>query len=140
MDDAVHSSSAHGATMQPAESAVTPSLDEMLAETPQQSNQRCCFLLRVRTECLPEYVAEHQHVWDEMRAALTACGWRNYSLFLQPETGMVVGYFESDDVAAAQESMAITDVNSRWQAAMARYFVQPAGGTNETLRQYFYLA
>ena len=53
---------------------------------------------------------------------------------------MVVGYFESDDVDAAQAAMADTDVNSRWQAEMAQYFVAPDGGTNEVLPQYLYLA
>jgi L-rhamnose mutarotase len=36
--------------------------------------------------------------------------------------------------------MAATEVNARWQAQMAEYFVQPDGGTNEVLSQYFYLA
>ncbi|MCI1676329.1 MAG: L-rhamnose mutarotase [Ancrocorticia sp.] len=115
-------------------------LDELLQNTTQKSPHRCCFLLRVRQEMLPEYVGAHQHVWDEMREALSSSGWRNYSLFLQPETGMVVGYFESDDTDQAQKAMAATDVNTRWQATMSKYFVQPDGGTNEILPQYFYLA
>ena len=32
-----------------------------------------------------------------------------------------------------------TDVNTRWQAEMQRYFVQPDGGTPTLLQQYFYL-
>lgn len=117
-----------------------PPLSEQLTATTQKSPTRCCFLLRVRPERLPEYIDIHQHVWGEMRQALTDSGWRNYSLFLQPETGMVVGYFESDDVDTAQRAMAGTDVNARWQAAMAQYFSAPDGGTNEVLPQYFYLA
>lgn len=117
-----------------------PPRSHQLAATTQKSPTRCCFLLHVRPERLPEYIDVHQHVWDEMRQALTDSGWRNYSLFLQQETGMVVGYFESDDVDAAQAAMADTDVNSRWQAEMAQYFVAPDGGTNEVLPQYFYLA
>ena len=90
-------------------------------------------------EALEEYVDVHQRVWAEMRDALTTAGWRHYSLFLNPDTGLVVGYFESDDTAAAMEAMADTDVNTRWQAEMQRYFVQPDGGTPTLLQQYFYL-
>ncbi len=117
-----------------------PSLAEQLASTTQSSPSRCCFLLHVRPERLSEYVDVHQHVWESMREALTQSGWRNYSLFLRPDTGLVVGYFEADDVEAAQSAMARTEVNERWQSEMAQYFVQPDGGTNEVLPQYFYLA
>ena len=65
---------------------------------------------------------------------------RRYSLFLRPEDGLVVGYFESDDTAAAMRAMEDSDVNTRWQAEMAQYFVQPNGGTPEILAQYFHLA
>lgn len=119
---------------------VVPGIDSVLAATTQKSSSRCCFLLRVRAERLAEYLDVHQRVWPEMRQALTECGWRNYSLFVQPGTGMVVGYFEADDVDAAQESMSMLEINSRWQAAMAEYFVTPDGGKNEVLPQYFYLA
>lgn len=114
-------------------------LTELLNTTTARSPHRCCFLLHVRPDRLTEYVEVHQHVWEEMRQALTRCGWRNYSLFLRPEDGLVVGYFESDDVDAAQAAMGDEEVNTRWQTEMAQYFVQPDGGTNEILPQYFYL-
>lgn len=117
----------------------TPDLHEILEQTTQKSTTRQCFLLRVRPDRLPEYIDVHQRVWGEMRAALSKSGWRNYSLFLEEETGTVVGYFESDDVEAAQAAMALTDVNTRWQAEMAQYFVQPDGGTAQIIPQYFYL-
>lgn len=119
---------------------IPPNLVTLLETTSARSPRRCCFLLHVRPERLSEYIEVHQHVWEEMRDALTRTGWRNYSLFLRPQDGMVVGYFEADDVEAAQEAMAAEEVNSRWQDEMAQYFVQPDGGTNEPLSQYFYLA
>lgn len=115
-------------------------LTTLLDHTAQRSQQRCCFLLRVRPERLAEYIAVHQHVWQDMRDALSNAGWRRYSLFLRPEDGLVVGYFESDDTAAAMRAMEDEDVNTRWQKEMAQYFVQPNGGTPEILAQYFYLA
>ena len=121
-------------------SANRDQLTTLLDHTAQRSQQRCCFLLRVRPERLAEYIEVHQHVWQDMRDALSNAGWRRYSLFLRPEDGLVVGYFESDDTAAAMRAMEDSDVNTRWQAEMAQYFVQPNGGTPEILAQYFHLA
>lgn len=116
----------------------TPDLDHLLATSEARSPQRCCFLLHVRPERLADYVSAHQQVWEEMREALTAAGWRNYSLFLRPEDGMVVGYFESDDVDAAQDAIGRAAISSRWEAAMGEYFA-PGGGDKQVLPQYFYL-
>jgi L-rhamnose mutarotase len=82
---------------------------------------RYCFLLQVRPERLEDYVRRHRAVWPDMLRALAASGWRNYSLFLRPD-GLLVGYVESDDLAAAQAAMAATGVNARWQAEMAPFF------------------
>ena len=127
-------------TTSPSTSANQDRLTTLLTHTAQRSRQRCCFLLRVRPERLTEYIEVHQHVWQDMRDALSNAGWRRYSLFLRPEDGLVVGYFESDDTAAAMRAMEDSDVNARWQAEMAQYFVQPNGGTSEILAQYFHLA
>ena len=127
-------------TTSPSTSANQDRLTTLLTHTAQRSRQRCCFLLRVRPERLAEYIEVHQHVWQDMRDALSNAGWRRYSLFLRPEDGLVVGYFESDDTAAAMRAMEDSDVNTRWQAEMAQYFVQPNGGTSEILAQYFHLA
>ncbi|MFE0357435.1 L-rhamnose mutarotase [Streptomyces nigra] len=83
--------------------------------------QRVCFLLKVRADRLDEYRERHASVWPEMRAALSATGWRNYSLFLRDD-GLLVGYLETEDFAAAVAGMEATDVNARWQAEMAPFF------------------
>jgi L-rhamnose mutarotase len=83
--------------------------------------ERVCFLLRVRPDRLDEYRARHRAVWPEMLDALRGAGWRNYSLFLHDD-GLLVGYLETDDFAAAQAAMEATDVNARWQAEMAPFF------------------
>ena len=87
--------------------------------------ERVCFLARVRPERLDEYRDRHEDVWPEMLAALRAAGWGNYSIFLAGD-GLLVGYLETDDYEAALAAMAATDVNKRWQAEMAEFFV--AGG------------
>jgi L-rhamnose mutarotase len=86
--------------------------------------QRVCFLLKVRQDRLDEYRDRHRAVWPEMRAALTAAGWGNYSLFLR-EDGVLVGYLETEDFERARAEMAATAVNARWQAEMAEFFEAP---------------
>jgi L-rhamnose mutarotase len=83
--------------------------------------ERICFQLQVKRERLAEYRARHEAVWPEMLEALSATGWRNYSLFLS-ETGMLIGYLECDDFEAARRGMEATQVNARWQAEMGEFF------------------
>jgi L-rhamnose mutarotase len=83
---------------------------------------RVCFTLQVRPDRIAEYRERHREVWPEMRAALREAGWRNYSLFLA-ENGLLIGYLECDDFDAALAEMARTEVNARWQAEMAEFFV-----------------
>jgi L-rhamnose mutarotase len=107
------------------------------------SAKRVCFVLQLRPERVDEYVAAHEHVWPEMLGALSDAGWRNYSLFVRPDDGLVVGYLETDDFEAAQSSMAATDVNARWQAGMAGFFRNPEGvrpdEAMKPLTEYFHL-
>jgi len=104
---------------------------------------RICFQLHVRPELIDEYTRRHREVWPEMRAALRETGWRNYSLFLAAD-GTLTGYVECDDFAAAQAAMAARDVNSRWQAEMAPFFVGLGADTPdegiEPIPEVFHLA
>ena len=62
--------------------------------------ERVCFLLRVRQDRLDEYKEGD-------------------------DDGLLVGYVETEDYEAAIAGMEATDVNTRWQAAMAAYLVPP---------------
>jgi L-rhamnose mutarotase len=102
---------------------------------------RYCFQLQVRPERLAEYRERHRAVWPEMLAALRDTGWRNYSLFLRPD-GLLIGYVEADDLRAAQDGMAATAVNARWQAEMAPFFADLEGRPDEgflLLEEVFHL-
>jgi L-rhamnose mutarotase len=83
--------------------------------------RRYCFVLRVRQDRLGAYRERHAAVWPEMRSALSAAGWHNYSLFLR-EDGLLVGYLEAEDFAAARAAMDRSEVNARWQGEMAGFF------------------
>ncbi|WP_329139661.1 L-rhamnose mutarotase [Streptomyces sp. NBC_01476] len=105
--------------------------------------QRVCFLLKVRAERLAEYRERHAEVWPEMRAALTAAGWHNYSLFVRDD-GLLVGYLETADFDRARAAMDRTGVNSRWQAEMSGFFEELDGVAPDAamvpLSEIFHLA
>jgi L-rhamnose mutarotase len=90
--------------------------------------QRTAFVLNVRPDRLERYVRAHQEVWPEMLDALRGAGIRNYSIFRHGN--QMFGYFEADDLAAAERYLAAQDVSVRWQDAMAELLEQrvPEGG------------
>ncbi len=87
---------------------------------------RYCLLGRVDPAHLDQYRERHRAVWPELLRALAGAGWRNYSLFLRDD-GLLIGYAEADDLAAAQERVARTEVNTRWQASMSELFADLEG-------------
>jgi len=84
--------------------------------------RRVCFELQVKPDHIEAYTAAHAAVWPDMLRALTDTGWHNYSIFMRPD-GLIIGYFETEDLQASLDGMAQTEVNARWQAAMADHFV-----------------
>jgi L-rhamnose mutarotase len=89
--------------------------------------QRVGFRLQVRPEMMDEYVRRHAEVWPDMLQALRETGWTNYTLFLDRSDGTLFGYFETPDLAAAKAGMAAREVNARWQADMAPFFIALGG-------------
>jgi L-rhamnose mutarotase len=94
--------------------------------TSQSPPERVCFQLQVKPDRIAEYRERHARVWPEMLRALKQAGWNNYSLFIRDD-GLLIGYVETESLAAAQAGMAATDVNARWQAEMAEFFVDLDG-------------
>ena len=102
---------------------------------------RVCFELQVKPELLDEYIARHTPVRAEMLSEIAASGRRNYSLFLA-EGGRLIGYYETDDDAAAQAYLAASDIATRWEAEMAPFFVGLAGRPDQAatpLTEIFHL-
>jgi L-rhamnose mutarotase len=85
---------------------------------------RVCFISRVRADRLDEYRARHAAVWPEMLEALRDSGWSDYTLHLGTD-GLLVGFLQTADFPAARAAMAATQVNARWQAEMAQFFLTP---------------
>lgn len=101
---------------------------------------RVCFVLYLRPDRIDHYLAAHEHVWPDMLEALRSAGWSNYSLFLRRADGMVIGYFETEDLAGSLQRLEVSDVNHRWQSTMAKFFTSPVGFEDSRLSHYFYLA
>jgi L-rhamnose mutarotase len=75
----------------------------------------------VKPSRLDEYRERHAAVWPDMLRALKDSGWNNYSIFVRDD-GLLIGYFETPSLEAAQAAMAATEVNGRWQAQMGDFF------------------
>ncbi len=102
---------------------------------------RVCFQLQIDPTLIDEYVRRHSPVWPEMLAEIAASGRRNYSLFLG-EGGRLIGYYETDDDAAAQAYLAASPVAARWEAEMGRFFVGLGGRPDQAatpLTEIFHL-
>jgi L-rhamnose mutarotase len=105
------------------------------------ASTRICFQLHVSPELLDEYIQRHTPVRPEMLAEIAASGRRNYSLYLA-EGGTLIGYYETDDDAAAQAYLAASPVAAKWEADMARYFVGLEGRPDQAatpLTEIFHL-
>ena len=85
--------------------------------------KRYSFLMRIRPELKAEYKKAHDEIWPDMAKALRDSGFRNYSIFFRPD-GTLFAYLESNDPAQAFEKMGKTEVNTRWQKAMDRFFIK----------------
>jgi L-rhamnose mutarotase len=102
---------------------------------------RVCFQLQIRPELLDEYVRRHTPVRPEMLGEIAAAGRRNYSLFLA-DGGRLIGYYETDDDAAAQAYLAASPVAAAWEAEMSRFFLDLDGRPDQAatpLTEIFHL-
>jgi len=95
--------------------------------------QRVCFQLQVDPTRLDEYATRHAAVWPDMLEAIAASGRRNYSLFLQQD-GLLIGYFEVDDLEASQRFLAESPAAARWEAEMSELFPALEGRADQELR------
>jgi L-rhamnose mutarotase len=88
--------------------------------------ERVCFQLQVKPDRLAEYSERHAAVWPDMLAEIAASGRRNYTLFLRPD-GLLIGYFETDDLAGSQAYLDSSAVAARWESEMSPFFAQLDG-------------
>jgi L-rhamnose mutarotase len=70
---------------------------------------------------IDEYRTRHAAVWPDMLREIEASGRRNYSLF-DAGDGLIIGYFETDDLAASTAYLARSAAAARWEAEMQPFF------------------
>lgn len=75
--------------------------------------ERLCFTFTIKPGTEDEYKRRHDEIWPELVEAISAAGFRNYSLFRRDL--QVIAYAEcTPDVEAAFASLGGYDVNQRW--------------------------
>ncbi|MFF9565175.1 L-rhamnose mutarotase [Leifsonia sp. NPDC014704] len=85
-------------------------------------SERICFQLQLVPELIEEYRHRHARVPQEMLDEIARSGRRNYSIFLGND-GLLIGYFETDDLQASTDYLASSTIATAWEADSARYFI-----------------
>ena len=56
--------------------------------------ERIAFTMQLHQGFESEYEKRHREIWPELTGLLSEAGITNYSIFLQPTTGVLFGYME----------------------------------------------
>ena len=80
--------------------------------------QRMGMLIGIEPDRIAEYKRLHADAWPEILAQITACGIRNYTIFLREPENLLFGYWEYHgvDFAADMTRMAEHEPTRRWWA------------------------
>ncbi len=97
-----------------------------IMRTKEYTVHRICFQLQVKPSRLKEYRERHVSVWPEMLREIAASGRRNYSLFLRPD-GLLIGYFETDDLDASRAYLDASPIAAAWEHEMGGLFDDVGG-------------
>jgi len=87
--------------------------------------QRVAFQLRIREGMIDAYEEAHRKVWPELLRELEGIGVREYSIFRRDQQLFL--YMQVPDFQHFLRCMAASEVNQRWQQAMAPLF-EPVPG------------
>ena len=85
---------------------------------------RKAFLMKVCRDKHDEYEKRHKEIWPEMVQELHNHGATNYSIFLEEEQSLLLGYVEISDPDKWSQ-MAFQEINQKWWA-----FMEPIMETN----------
>lgn len=87
-----------------------------------------------------EYARRHNPIWQELADTLSAHGVRNYSIFLDAQTGDLFAYAEIES-EARWEAIAQTEVCRRWWQYMQEVMPSNVDGSpiSRPLAEVFHL-
>lgn len=95
--------------------------------------ERLCFFIELHEGAEDEYERRHDEIWPEMREAVAAAGYTNYTLFRRGLT--VVGYAECvPDVATVMANMAKAEVTPRWNQSLEGVISKLTGSDGNLVR------
>jgi L-rhamnose mutarotase len=80
--------------------------------------QQIAFTMRLKPGNEAEYQRRHDEIWPELSAALTDAGVRDYSIFLDRQTGTLFAVQRRTDTHTA-DTLPTLPIVQRWWAYMA---------------------
>ncbi len=101
---------------------------------------RVAFQMKIKPGTAREYERRHTPIWPELEETIFAHGGRNYSIFLDEESGRLFGYAEVEDLERWNR-IPETDVCQRWWKHMADLMETNPDGSPAaiTLREVFHI-
>ena len=101
---------------------------------------RKAFRMSVHTGQEDEYARRHNPIWQELADMLVAHGVRNYSIFLDRQTGDLFAYAEIES-EERWNAIAATDVCRRWWRYMSEVMPSKPDGepVSRALPEVFHL-
>lgn len=99
-------------------------------------------IFKIKPELKAEYKKAHDEIWPELAKAIKDAGISNYSIYFRKD-GTLFSYMETDNYEKGMTKLGKTDVNTRWQKHMEKYFVKEdkfiLGPEIEMLEEVFHL-
>jgi L-rhamnose mutarotase len=76
------------------------------------------WVIGVRPELIAQYKALHAAAWPEILARISACGIRNYTIYLREPENLLFAHFEyhGEDFTADMARMGQDEATRRWWA------------------------
>lgn len=102
--------------------------------------EKVAFLMRLKPGAAAEYERRHDEIWPELAEALTAAGIHDYSIFLEPDSGLLFGVQQRTEGHRSAELPQLPVMRS-WWAYMADLMDTNADGSPvaQTLQRVFHL-
>ena len=101
---------------------------------------RVAFRMKLFKGCETEYKKRHDALWPELRVLLREAGIKDYSIFLDEETGTLFGYLTIDDQTKMAD-LPSHPVMKKWWAYMKDIMEtnEDNSPVNIPLKEVFYL-
>jgi L-rhamnose mutarotase len=101
---------------------------------------KVAFVMKIKEECMDEYVNMHENIWPEMKEVLKAAGRSNYSIW--HICNMVFGYYEVENYDMGRKIIMESDVFAKWNKEISTMLDRDDGllnGNIHNMNMIFYL-